>query len=128
MKQVKYYSTSYSSAQFKVACMCPEKPICAPPRLSDVSPTSPLKHCTTKEQKAYGSMKETVSAIIKEDNLYSSVHFQMVSMRSERPMCAPPRLSDIVQPKHKGRWEYERNSKRIIQSQTEKSVVNAKEW
>ena len=65
MKQVKYYSTSYSSAQFKVACMCPEKPICAPPRLSDVSPTSPLKHCTTKEQKAYGSMKETVSALSK---------------------------------------------------------------
>ena len=53
--------------------MCPEKPTCAPPRLSDVSPTSPLKHCTIKKQKAFGSMKETVSAIIKEDYLYSSV-------------------------------------------------------
>ena len=33
----------FSSVQFKMACMRSEKPTCAPPRLSQVSPTLPLK-------------------------------------------------------------------------------------
>ena len=31
------------SVQFKMVSMCSEKPICAPPRLSEVSSTLPLK-------------------------------------------------------------------------------------
>ena len=33
----------FSSVQFKMVCMRLEKPICAPPRLSEVSPTLSLK-------------------------------------------------------------------------------------
>ena len=34
---------SFSSVQFKMVSMCSEKPICAPPRLSEVFPPSPFK-------------------------------------------------------------------------------------
>ena len=41
-------SVQFSSVQFKMVAMRSEKPICAPPRLSDVSPVSPLKRfCVT---------------------------------------------------------------------------------
>ena len=32
----------FSSVQFKIVSMCSEKPICAPPHLSEVSPVLPL--------------------------------------------------------------------------------------
>ena len=41
-----------SSVQFKMVYVRSEKPICAPPRLKDVSPTSPLKlfQCSSRDR------------------------------------------------------------------------------
>ena len=39
----------FISFQFKMVSMRPEKPICAPPRLSEVSPTLPLKRLPLKD-------------------------------------------------------------------------------
>ena len=44
--------TQFSSVQFKMVYVRSEKPICAPPRLKDVSPTSPLKlfQCSSRDR------------------------------------------------------------------------------
>ena len=41
--------TLFGSVQFKVLSMCLEKPICAPPPLSEVSPVLPLKTLTGED-------------------------------------------------------------------------------
>ena len=38
-----FLAVQFSPVQFKMVSMCSEKPICAPPHLSEVSPTLPLK-------------------------------------------------------------------------------------
>ena len=61
-----------------------EKPICAPPRLSEVSPTSPLKKLKCSSDWRWPSLVSSIQV--------SSIWYLCAR---KKPICTPPRLSEV---------------------------------